>query len=207
MSRYSLKPLPHLPDLFEIAVGWDPGLDTYFVTVFGVPDAGGEPEVRHWHGSSPSEIASVEALLARANEYADVPAGLHARLEADRCANPHEAANILGRLAAKFLRPGLPRPLRRSHASPSPPPSREPFMRIDYIIEGSMLVPAGTKPLDGVANQFRLQTGEVFSVHPVIEMASGPDTDDHRDLGQGEANKCGIEFGLYDRSAWLTPDD
>lgn len=80
-------------------------------------------------------------------------------------------------------------------------------MRIDYVIAGSMLVPAGTTPLDGVANQFRLPTGEVFSVHAVIEMASSPDTDDHRDLSQGEADKCGIEFGLYDRSAWLTSDD
>jgi len=34
MSRYSLRPLPHRSDVFEVAVGWDAGLSTYFVTVF-----------------------------------------------------------------------------------------------------------------------------------------------------------------------------
>jgi len=31
MSRYSLKPLPRRSDLYEVAVGWDPALETYFV--------------------------------------------------------------------------------------------------------------------------------------------------------------------------------
>ena len=43
MSRYSLKPLPHQDDLFEVALGWDPGLDTFFVTVFAASD--GAPEI------------------------------------------------------------------------------------------------------------------------------------------------------------------
>lgn len=62
MSRYSLKPLPHCADLFEVAVGWDPGLETFFVMVFGLADAGCDPEVLHWLGGQPSQIVTVEEL-------------------------------------------------------------------------------------------------------------------------------------------------
>jgi len=55
MSRYSLRPLAQHTDLFEIALGWDPGLGTYFVTVFGTPDRNCEPDIRLWRGTSPRE--------------------------------------------------------------------------------------------------------------------------------------------------------
>lgn len=80
MSRYSLKPLPEYSDIFEVAVGWDPGLDTYFVQVFGTPDASSEPEVRLWRGTSVREIVAVQELLAIAGNYAEVPGALSARL-------------------------------------------------------------------------------------------------------------------------------
>ena len=48
MSRYSLKPLPEHSGIFEVAVGWDPGLGTFFAIVFGVPSADRDPDVRHW---------------------------------------------------------------------------------------------------------------------------------------------------------------
>lgn len=38
MSRYSLKSLAERADVFEVAIGWDPGLGTYFAIVFGVPE-------------------------------------------------------------------------------------------------------------------------------------------------------------------------
>ena len=60
MSRFSLRPLAHHTDLFEIALGWDPGLGTYFVTVFGTPDRDREPH-------NPDRPASklLEELLGR----------------------------------------------------------------------------------------------------------------------------------------------
>ena len=59
MSRYSLRPLARYNDLFEIALGWDPGLGTYFVTVFGTPDCDREPDIRLWRGTGPREIGAV----------------------------------------------------------------------------------------------------------------------------------------------------
>jgi hypothetical protein len=80
-------------------------------------------------------------------------------------------------------------------------------MHVDYVIEGSFPVPEGTEPLPGKLNQFRLPSGEIVSVYPVIEMASGPDADDHRDLSYAEAAEYGIALELYDRSCELVPDD
>src|SRR3546814_2662128 len=64
-----------------------------------------------------------------------------------------------------------------------------PAMRINFQIAGSLQVPDALCPLDGATNQYRLPTGEVISVHPVIEIASGPDADDHRDLGDSERSE------------------
>lgn len=62
MSRYSLKPLPHRADLFEVAVGWDSALNTYFAIVFGVPDAACDPAILSWRGRSPEQLPTVSAL-------------------------------------------------------------------------------------------------------------------------------------------------
>ena len=91
MSRYSLKPLPHRADLFEVAVGWDPGLATYFVMVFGAPPQGLEPEVRRWSGGSPRQIPSVEELLQEVQDYAAIDPELISRLQADQSARRAEA--------------------------------------------------------------------------------------------------------------------
>lgn len=80
-------------------------------------------------------------------------------------------------------------------------------MHVDYIIEGTFPVPEGTTPVAGVANQFRLPSGEIISVHPIIEMASGLHTDDHRDLSYSQAANYGIALNLYERSSNLVPDD
>ena len=80
-------------------------------------------------------------------------------------------------------------------------------MHVDYVIEGSFPVPDGTETLAGSANQFRLPTGEIISVYPVIEMGSGPDADDHRDLTYGEAAEYGIALELYDRTCELVASD
>src|SRR3546814_18833752 len=80
-------------------------------------------------------------------------------------------------------------------------------MRINFQIAGSLQVPDALCPLDGATNQYRLPTGEVISVHPVIEIASGPDADDHRDLGDSEAAALGLFFDIYDRASDLEPDE
>ncbi|WP_020997455.1 hypothetical protein [Sphingomonas sp. ERG5] len=103
MSRYSLKPLPEYSDIFEVAVGWDPGLDTYFVQVFGTPDASSEPDVRLWQGTSLREIVEVQALLAIAGNYAEISGEVSAILEWDRGNCPHDPMRPIGRIVAEIL--------------------------------------------------------------------------------------------------------
>lgn len=80
-------------------------------------------------------------------------------------------------------------------------------MHVEFQIEGRYQVPDGTLPVEGIANRFRLPTGQVVSVYPVIEMASGVDSDDHRDLTWSEAAALGISLDLYDRHCELEPGD
>lgn len=84
MCRYSLKPLPEHSDIFEVAVGWDPGLGTFFVMVFGVADADRDPDVRHWRGGQPRQIVTVEELQAEVLPYAELPMELVSRLTGDQ---------------------------------------------------------------------------------------------------------------------------
>lgn len=84
MSRYSLRPLAQHSDIFEVAVGWDPALETFFVMVFGVADAGRETDVRHWRGGQPRQILSVEELQAEVLPYAELPTELMSRLRSDQ---------------------------------------------------------------------------------------------------------------------------
>lgn len=89
MSRYSLRPLAENTDLFEVALGWDLGLGTYFVIVFGPPDHEREPDIRLWRGTSPHEIGTPAEILALAAAYAEIPDGLGRKLEIDRLRAPH----------------------------------------------------------------------------------------------------------------------
>lgn len=84
MSRYSLKPLPHRSDLFEVAAGWDAGLGTFFIILFGTPDAEAEPDVRIWRGSAPRELIHAAEIVTIAARYAEVPDDLASQLELDR---------------------------------------------------------------------------------------------------------------------------
>lgn len=103
MSRYSLKPLPHRADLFEVAVGWDPGLETYFIMVFGVPVHGLEPEVRHWGGGSPRQISSIQALRQEVEGYAILEPELISQLEADQSLRRTEAPQRMSRFISRIL--------------------------------------------------------------------------------------------------------
>ena len=109
MSRYSLKPLPEHSGIFEVAVGWDPGLDTFFVQVFGTPEAYGEPDVRLWRGTTFQEISTVYTLLAVAEGFAEIPAGLMAQLEKDRTAESSDHKRSIGRIVSELLGYKTPR--------------------------------------------------------------------------------------------------
>lgn len=103
MSRYSLKPLPEHSDIFEVAVGWDSALGTFFVVVFGVPNAGRDPDVRYWQGQQPNQIVTVEDIQAAVSPYAQLPVELASRLANDQ---GHERAcpsQRLSRFISKLL--------------------------------------------------------------------------------------------------------
>lgn len=95
MSRYSLKPLSHRADLFEVAVGWDAGLSTYFAIVFGAPEIACEPEVLLWRGRTFGEICAVGELIDIVLGIAEVTPELRFRLDADRSAEPSSLGNKL----------------------------------------------------------------------------------------------------------------
>lgn len=103
MSRYSLKPLPERSDIFEVAVGWDPGLCTFFVMVFGVADVGRDPNVRHWLGGQPKQIATVEELEGAVASYAKIPPELVGRLVNDQRDPNASPPQRLSRLIPKLL--------------------------------------------------------------------------------------------------------
>ena len=103
MSRYSLKPLPHRADLFEVAVGWDPGLETYFITVFGTPEVLREPEVRLWRGNVWRDLATTQEIITIAERYAMVPADLAVTLEQDRNVERQELRSPISRVISQLL--------------------------------------------------------------------------------------------------------
>ncbi|RQW36357.1 hypothetical protein [Novosphingobium sp. LASN5T] len=103
MSRYSLKPLAQHSDIFEVAVGWDPGLGTFFVMVFGVADAGRDPDVRHWRGGQPRQIATIEELQIEVSPYAELPLELGRRLSNDQLDGDAGPSQRLSRFISRLL--------------------------------------------------------------------------------------------------------
>ena len=110
MSRYSLRPLGHHAELFEVALGWDPGLGTYFVMVFGTPDEASEPDIRLWRGTSPREIRTPAEIIALAAAYAEVPDDLARQLEIDRLQSPHYPDRPASSLIEELLGRSRPHP-------------------------------------------------------------------------------------------------
>ena len=103
MSRYSLKPLPEHSGIFEVAVGWDPGLGTFFAIVFGVPSADRDPDVRHWLGGQPNQIVTVEELQAELLPYAELPLELGMRLRNDQHDGDAGPSQHLSRFISRLL--------------------------------------------------------------------------------------------------------
>lgn len=85
MSRHSLAPRADKAGLFEIVVGWDRALQTYFVIVFGPPgDETQDPAILLWRGSGISDLPTPFEALTIASCFADIPDGFAAQLEIDR---------------------------------------------------------------------------------------------------------------------------
>ena len=103
MRRYSLKPHPKHSDIFEVAVGWDVGLSSFFVMVFGVADAGRDPDLWHWRGGQPRQIASVEALQTEVLPYAELPVELVSRLKGDQRNGGANPSRRLSRFISHLL--------------------------------------------------------------------------------------------------------
>ena len=87
MSRHSLPPRADKTGLFEIVVGWDRALQTYFVIVFGPPaDDTHDPAILLWRGSTIGELATPFEAIAITSCFADIPDCFAAQLEIDRLA-------------------------------------------------------------------------------------------------------------------------
>lgn len=90
MSRHSLQPLPGRGMIYEVAIGWDRPLGTFFVIIFGTPDdddpACDRDELTPllWEGTAPGALSTPDAAIALASSYAVIPDGLAAHLAADR---------------------------------------------------------------------------------------------------------------------------
>lgn len=80
-------------------------------------------------------------------------------------------------------------------------------MHVEFEIHGCFRVPDGTTPVAGFRNLFRLPTGQVVSVQPVIEMASSAHGDDHRDLTFRQAESLGVVFEVHDRQSELVDEE
>ena len=74
-------------------------------------------------------------------------------------------------------------------------------MRIDYTISGSFSVPDGSTFLPGSRNLIRLPDGQIVSIHPVVEIASHADADDHRNVDYEEGAALGVLLEDYDRDS------
>jgi|GEM_PF-1323723 len=75
--------MPHLSHLYEVAVGWDKALETYFLIVFGTPDADGDPEITYWCGRRPKEVASLISLQMDTRRFACIPYPIALKLITD----------------------------------------------------------------------------------------------------------------------------
>ena len=98
-----MKPRPGRSDIFEVAVGWDAGLGTFFVLVFGFVDADRDPDVLHWLGGQPRQIATVEELEAEVSPYAELPMELASRLANDQSHERASPSQRLSRFISKLL--------------------------------------------------------------------------------------------------------
>jgi hypothetical protein len=81
MSRHTLRD----DDKFEVVVGWDPPLATYFLQVFDKGKASGDDEgLIVWKGVPPESIRDLHKLKTLTTEWADLEDGMVHILAAER---------------------------------------------------------------------------------------------------------------------------
>lgn len=68
----------------KVAVGWDPGLSTYFAVVFGAPEGDSELVIASWQGRTPGQLPSVCVLEEAIYNCATLPGEVLANLKADK---------------------------------------------------------------------------------------------------------------------------
>jgi hypothetical protein len=107
MSRYCLRPLPHLGCLYEISIGWDQPLGTYFVAAFGPPDDNGDPALLRWIGSTFAEITNPSDAIAYARPLAELPHDIYKRLRLDQQKGPGPKAKPEGVISLFLRKPPL----------------------------------------------------------------------------------------------------
>lgn len=76
---------------YEITVGWDRPLQTFFAQVFAFPEGkstASKPVL--WTGLDLDQHPDPKAVLEAVSEYFPIPEGLAQTLEADRLATLHE---------------------------------------------------------------------------------------------------------------------
>jgi hypothetical protein len=82
MSRYRI---PAANPQYEVIIGWDDPLETYFATVFDpTVDADDDAACVLWEGAALRALPTVEALQACLQAYAAIPADVVAQLHQDR---------------------------------------------------------------------------------------------------------------------------
>ena len=59
--------------------------------------------------------------------------------------------------------------------------------QIVFTLTGFCTVPDWTAEVPDITNHFRLPSGQMISIQPVLETASDTNADDHRDLAYTEA--------------------
>lgn len=90
--------------MFEVAVGWDPGLGTYFAIAFGIPTDDCDPDVLLYRGTSFGEIGDSGTLLGLVRGFAEVPPEVLNWLERDRCANPQTLGRPIKSVLTELMR-------------------------------------------------------------------------------------------------------
>jgi hypothetical protein len=113
MSRHSLQPRADQRHIYEIAIGWDRSLRTFFVIIFGTPvddddeclgQGGGAPSDELlpllWAGTAPAALTTPAAAIALAAPYAQIPDTLEVLLEADRV---REGSSVIGPVQRSWL--------------------------------------------------------------------------------------------------------
>lgn len=88
MTRYCLKPLPDLPHIYEVAIGWDASLATFFAAIFGQPDECGDPIILRAIGTSYKEIDHPANAIAFARPLAELPSDIFRTLSLDAKRHP-----------------------------------------------------------------------------------------------------------------------